>query len=92
MVVIGFLMSDLVGGCSILTVDNFPDTEKLDGQSQKPPTVRQLNNTFFEHYSLKIVLPYYLGNVGFTLFILGRKSKNCMQMVKKLLYTKSWTY
>ena len=38
-VVIGFLMSDLVGGCFILTVDNFQDTEKLDGQSQKPPTV-----------------------------------------------------
>ena len=48
MVVIGFLMSDLVGGCSILTVDNFPDTEKLDGQSQKPPTVRQLKNIFAE--------------------------------------------
>ena len=50
MVVIGFLMSDLVGGCSILTVDNFPDTEKLDGQSQKPPTVWQLKIIFAEFH------------------------------------------
>ena len=44
-VVIGFFMLDLVitrcSGADILTVDNFPDTEKLDGQSQNRPRVRQ---------------------------------------------------
>ena len=44
-VVIGFFMLDLVitrcSGADILTVENFPDTEKLDGQSQNRPRVRQ---------------------------------------------------
>ena len=64
-VVIGFFMLDLVitrcSGADILTVDNFPDTEKLDGQSQNRQRVRQWTlgfsklTTYFFLNSLKFI-------------------------------------
>ena len=60
-VMIGFFMLDLVitrcSGADILTVDNFPDTEKLDGQSQNRPRVRQwtLSRIFKINYLFFII-------------------------------------